>query len=57
MIIWWYVIKRLVRKLFRIKPKAISLADWKTPDRGSEYTRCIVQLLFDTEAVIPVPGS
>ncbi len=35
-ITWWYVIKRLVRKLFRIEPKAISLADWKTPD--SHYT-------------------
>ena len=35
-ITWWYAIKRLVRKLFRIEPKAISLADWKTPD--SHYT-------------------
>jgi hypothetical protein len=35
-ITWWYAIKRLVRKLFRIEPKAISLADWKIPD--SHYT-------------------
>ena len=35
-ITWWYAIKRLFRKLFRIEPKAISLADWKTPD--SHYT-------------------
>ena len=35
-ITWWYTIKRLFRKLFRIEPKAISLADWKTPD--SHYT-------------------
>lgn len=35
-ITWWYAIKRLTRKLFRIEPKAISLADWKIPD--SHYT-------------------
>jgi len=35
-ITWWYAIKRLFRKLFRIEPKAISLADWKIPD--SHYT-------------------
>jgi hypothetical protein len=35
-ITWWYAIKRLIRKLFRIEPKAISLADWKIPD--SHYT-------------------
>mgnify|MGYP001029583693 FL=1 len=35
-ITWWYAIKRLVRKLFGIKPKGVSLSDWKTPD--SHYT-------------------
>ena len=35
-ITWWYALRRIVRKLFGIKPKAISLADWKTPD--SHYT-------------------
>jgi hypothetical protein len=35
-ITWWYAVKRLFRKLFRIEPKAISLADWKIPD--SHYT-------------------
>ena len=35
-ITWWYAIKRLVRKLFGIQPKGISLADYKTPD--SHYT-------------------
>jgi len=35
-ITWWYAIKRLVRKLFGIKPKGVSLADWKIPD--SHYT-------------------
>jgi hypothetical protein len=35
-ITWWYAIKRLVRKLFGIKPKGVSLSDWKIPD--SHYT-------------------
>lgn len=35
-ITWWYQLKRLVRKLFGIKPKTISLADYKIPD--SHYT-------------------
>jgi hypothetical protein len=35
-ITWWYAIKRIVRKLFGIKPKGVSLSDWKTPD--SHYT-------------------
>ena len=35
-ITWWYAIKRILRKLFRIQSKAISLVDWKTPD--SHYT-------------------
>ncbi len=35
-ITWWYALRRIVRKLFGIKPKAISLADWKIPD--SHYT-------------------
>jgi len=35
-ITWWYAIKRLVRKLFGIQPKGISLADYKIPD--SHYT-------------------
>lgn len=35
-ITWWYASRRLVRKLFGIEPKAISLADWKIPD--SHYT-------------------
>jgi hypothetical protein len=35
-ITWWYALRRIVRKLFGIKPKGVSLADWKTPD--SHYT-------------------
>lgn len=35
-ITYWYKLRYLVRKLFRIKPKAISLVDYKTPD--SHYT-------------------
>ncbi len=35
-ITWWYALKRIVRKLFGIQPKGISLADYKTPD--SHYT-------------------
>jgi len=35
-ITWWYWLRSFLRKLFRIKPKGISLADYKTPD--SHYT-------------------
>lgn len=35
-ITYWYELRRMFRKLFRIKPKGISLADYKTPD--SHYT-------------------
>jgi len=35
-ITWWYALRRIVRKLFGIQPKGISLADYKTPD--SHYT-------------------
>jgi hypothetical protein len=35
-ITWWYKLKCVVRKLLRIKPKGVSLADYKTPD--SHYT-------------------
>jgi hypothetical protein len=35
-ITWWYELRRIVRKLFGIKPKAISLANYKIPD--SHYT-------------------
>lgn len=31
-ITYWWETKRIFRKLFRIKPKGISLADYKTPD-------------------------
>lgn len=32
-ITWWWETKRLVKKILGIKPKAVSLADYKTPDR------------------------
>lgn len=32
-ITWWWETKRLVKKILDIKPKAVSLADYKTPDR------------------------
>jgi hypothetical protein len=35
-ITWWYELKCVVRKLLRIKPKGVSLADYKIPD--SHYT-------------------
>ena len=35
-ITWWYALKRIIRKLFGIQPKGVSLADYKTPD--SHYT-------------------
>jgi len=35
-ITWWYSLRRIFRKLFGIKPKSISLVDWKIPD--SHYT-------------------
>lgn len=35
-ITYWWETKRLIRKLFGIKPKSFSLADYKTPD--SHYT-------------------
>ena len=35
-ITYWYEIRRIFRKLFGIKPKGISLADYKSPD--SHYT-------------------
>lgn len=31
-VIWWRIIKAKVKKVLRIKPKAISLADYKSPD-------------------------
>lgn len=35
-ITWWYALRRIVRKLFGIQSKGVSLADYKTPD--SHYT-------------------
>jgi hypothetical protein len=35
-ITWWYELKHGIRKLLRIKPKGVSLADYKIPD--SHYT-------------------
>jgi len=35
-ITWWYALRRIVRKLFGITPKGVSLADYKTPE--SHYT-------------------
>ena len=35
-ITYWYQSRRIVRKIFRIKSKGVSLADYKTPD--SHYT-------------------
>ena len=32
-ITYWWEAKRLLKKLFRIKPKAVSLTDYKTPDK------------------------
>jgi hypothetical protein len=31
-ITWWYELRYLVKKLFRIKSKGVSLSDYKTPD-------------------------
>ena len=36
-ITWWYELKRLVRKLFRIKSKGVSLADYKPPKKSFTF--------------------
>ncbi len=47
-ITWWYAFKSLLRKLFRIQPKAISLADWKAPKNSYTFEYQFNRLVEET---------
>ena len=47
-ITWWYEIKRLVRKLFRIESKGVSLADYKPPKNRFTFNYQFESLLEET---------
>ena len=47
-ITWWYELKRLTRKLFRIKSKGISLADHKAPKNSFTFNYQLERLLEET---------
>lgn len=47
-ITWWYAFKSLLRKLFRIQPKAISLADWKAPKNSYTFEYQFARLAEET---------
>lgn len=47
-ITYWWLIKKLIRKLFRIKPKAYSFANYKIPDRHYDYDYLFKRLKEET---------
>jgi hypothetical protein len=47
-ITWWYAIKRLVRKLFRIESKGISLADYKPSKKSFTFNYQFERLQEET---------
>ena len=47
-ITWWYEIKRLVRKLFGIQSKGVSLADYKPPKNRFTFNYQLEMLQEET---------
>jgi hypothetical protein len=49
-ITWWWEFKRLIKKIFRIKPKAVSSLDYKTPKNFYEFEYQFKRLVEETSA-------
>ena len=47
-ITWWREFKRLIKKLFRIESKGVSMADYKTPKRFYEFDYQFERLVEET---------